>query len=455
MVYGADDYAFADDRSGHIGFQLNDPETGQWQAAVTSFFDGNNKPYQVLAFGQTPVAVNLLLPAVQGLTTGDYVPLYAIWRPGGNVTGTVTAPNGASIPVPLFDDGQHGDGDANDGFFGGLYTLVTQSLTEEPVQEEGADTTPTPVDEGAYRVRMLATDGDLRRETQGSFTVPGGDDENNDGVPDDYIAEHCPGAPTSDLDLDKLVCADEYFFGTDPNNSDSDFDGESDESEAVRHGLDPLNAGDDMIEAPEYVQTEAQNGSVLLTYDVKGEYNSMLSYRATNPDGPWNLLTSELPLSGVYTDTAVTNDTDYYYCLQAINGGDHWSAVVCSEMVTPREDPVLPEAAVLINDGAASTTDRMVTLSFIPSDEGHEGEENAFDDIDEVLISNDPSMSGATWQTFDPENPEIAWELEAGAGMRTVYVRFRDVNGNESAGTETATILLEGSTLYLPSILND
>lgn len=442
---------FADAIAGHIGYQIDSPEVGEWQMIIVSFHDSQNKLYQVVAYGQSELSLNLLLPAVQEATTGDYMPLYAIWLPGGEVSALVTAPDGTPTVIPLHDDGQHGDGAAGDGFFSGMYTLVNQANEVPPVGENGVPNPPPPADEGAYRVRLLAFHGETRRETQGSFTVSEGADSDSDGVPDVYIETHCPSAPNSDADLDQLNCADEYFVGTDPNNSDTDSSGESDESEAIRHGLDPLTAGDDLIEAPEFVQTLPGDGSVLVTYDVKAEYASLLAYRATSPNGPWTLISSELPLAGSYIDATVANETTYYYCIQAIDAQDHWSAVVCSDDVTPLLDAVLPEAAVLINGGATSTEDTNVLLSFVPvGDAPDAGAANPFDDINEVLISNSPLMEGATWQAF---GQDIPWELPLEYGWQTVYVRFRDINGNESVGIATATIFLDVDVTYLPIVI--
>jgi Mg-chelatase subunit ChlD len=453
QTYVPADYAFENASAGHVGYRVENPEAGQWLLSVLYTYDLQNKQYQLLAYGQTDVAVNLLLPAIENPTTGDYMPIYAMWLPGGMISATITAPDGTATLVHLWDDGQHGDGAAGDGFYGGLYTLVTQSMEVPPV-DEGVRDPPEPLDEGAYRVHLLASHGDVQRETLGAFAVLAGEDSDNDGVPDNFIETHCPGEPNSDHDLDKLSCAREYFTGTDPNNSDSDFDGESDHSEAILHGTDPLTPGDDKISALNYVQTTAQNGSVLLAYDVQDEYVVMHAYRATSADGPWNYL-GELPLTGMYTDATTTNDTSYYYCLQAVNGNDHWSAVKCSESVTPRLDPIDPEAAMLINGSAAQTFDPNVLLSFVPIHEEHEesllhGDEDAFDDIIEVMISNDPHFTDASWQPFDQDIP---WQLEDGCGIQTVYARFRDNSGNESVGTETASIVVDGC-LYLPIVLN-
>ncbi|MCL4267314.1 MAG: VWA domain-containing protein [Anaerolineae bacterium] len=456
-TYQPADYEFEDGNSGHVGYRVDDPEAGDWLLVVIYTQDFQNKPYQVLGYGQTDTAVNLILPSADS-TTGEYVPLYAMWQPGGQISATVTAPDGTTTLLPLLDDGQHGDGTADDGFYAGLYTLVNYTLEATPGAEPAPD--PPAADEGAYQVHLLATDGDIQRETQGAFAVLAGDDSDGDSIPDIFIETHCPGAPNSDNDLDNLSCADEYFTGTDPNNSDTDGGGESDHSEAILHpSLDQLNPADDLIEALDFVQTTAQNGSVLLAYDVKAEYQQMQGYRATSPTGPWQYI-GELSLTGEHEDATTTNGTTYYYCLQArdaLDSSAHWSAVVCSDEVTPRTDPINPEAAMLINGGAASTNDLNVLLSFVPVDEEHEGSaaarggESAFDDIMEVMISNDPNMTGANWQPFAQDIP---WQLEGGCSLQTVYARFRDDNGNESVSTETASIYVDsGGCIYLPIIV--
>jgi len=449
-VFETDD--FGNVQAGYFGMHIDEPEVGEWKAEITYQYQALNRPFHLMVYGQTNIAVNLLLPSMQFFATGDYVPLFAMWLPGGAISATITSPTGVPRIVMLMDDGQHGDGLPRDGFFGGEYTVLTRTLQTQPV-DEGVPTPPA-ADEGAYRVRMLATLGDLRRETQGSFAVPAGDDGDSDGIPDDYITENCPEGPTSDADLDFLVCSAEYYYGTDPNNSDTDAGGESDLSEiAPIHGLDPFDPADDMIEAFDFVHTTAQISSTLLTYDVKGEYIQIYAYRATNPSGPWSQINDNLPLDGMYTDPDVENGTTYYYCLIARDSEIHLTATVCGEEVTPSLDPVPPEAALLINGGATSTDSRYVTLSFVPANEEHEpalgAMQNSFDDIAEVQISNDASMAGAVWQEF---KQDISWTLTFHPGLQTVYVRFRDENNNESVGTETATIELEGGFTCLPLI---
>ncbi|NJM05916.1 hypothetical protein HC891_06525 [Candidatus Gracilibacteria bacterium] len=259
-------------------------------------------------------------------------------------------------------------------------------------------------------------------------------------------------AAEQDPDLDDLTTEDEYIAGTDPNDSDTDDGGENDGSEALVHGSDPLDGSDDQIAAPDFFNSTPLNGAVLLGYDVKAEYNIIRLFRAESATGPWVLRDGELPLTGIYTDTA-TNDTAYYYRMLAVDSDDHRSAVLFTGPVTPSTDPMPPEGMVLINDGAATTDDPDVTLSFRAYEE--DGVEN-FEDIAEMLISNDPGFAGAQWEPFTQGKP---WTVAPGAGgLARVYVRFRDGNGNESVGTEVGQITVTGTggglTIYLPIIRN-
>ena len=127
----------------------------------------------------------------------------------------------------------------------------------------------------------------------------------------------------------------------------------------------------------------------------------------------------------------------------------HRSAVLDSESVTPSVDPFPPQAHVIINGGEPSTEDRDVILTFVPY-ELEMGDPDTFGDIDEMIISNDPSFADAEWQTFDQDVP---WTLVGTPNsVNVVYARFRDANDNETVGTEAGSILYETNMLYLPLI---
>ncbi|MEM8530392.1 MAG: VWA domain-containing protein [Chloroflexota bacterium] len=459
-------YDFNDQRSGHVGWRIPNPTPGQWTMLVQFSFvepqaqlsqqSGIN--YQVVASGPSSLSIELLLPdrLDEQFFTGNTVPIYAFVSdsqplPNLPVEAVVTAPDGTTTIVPLLDDGQNGDGASGDGMYAGLYTRVNQANTVAPTEEEGDN--PQPQDEGAYRVQVRVSSGAFQREALGSFAVLEGADSNGNGLPDPFEEETGVSDPNGDPDLDSLDTLSEYFSGTDPLNSDTDGGGENDGSEVLLHGQDPLNPDDDEIEAPEFLHAIPENGAVQLSYDVKAEYEQILLYRATSQQGPWILRSAELPLTGVYSDSA-TNEQTYYYRLIAIDDENHRSAVLESTEVTPRVDPIPPEGIVLINDGAARTASLDVQLSFTAYQ--GEGIEN-FSDIKDILISNDPSFAGATWRPFAQN---ISWQLAPTAPGATarVYVRYRDTANNESVGTEVDTIIydpggLGGSTrVYLPLI---
>lgn len=432
---------------GHTGWRIDNPEEGEWQMVVGIVLSRLKLVnYQVMVTAKTKTTARLILPTVfEQFRTGNLIPLYALVTTGqgplcsANVRAQVTAPDGMTQTVQM----QHMGG----GLFQGFYTLGNQADPISPPPAEDGFIDPDPNDEGSYIVDLLVNgQGGLQREAKGAFSILEAADENNNNIPDTWEEENNVTDANGDPDLDFLVNADEYEAGTDPHDSDTDDGGESDWSEVVLHGTNPLDPSDDEVEAPEFFNAApAAGGDIVLTYDVKAEYTKMSLYRASSP---YNLLVSELPLTGVYTDTTGTLGTPYAYRLFGIDGDDHWSAVLDSETVTPAEDPIPPEAQVIVNSGAVSTTERAVTLTFGPV-EDHLGYE-AFSDIVEMKVGNDPTLAGADWQAFATELP---WTLPAGpGGMRQVYALFKDDADNESVGPAIGMILLDLDNLYLPLI---
>jgi hypothetical protein len=364
---------------------------------------------------------------------------------GTHVMADVTAPNGISSTIPLMHTGG--------GIFMGYYTLGNQAEPVEPPAEPG-QTDPTPNDEGSYRVALRADGaGGMHRETQGAFSILEATDDNSNGLPDTWEDEHGVSDPSGDPDTDLLNNSDEYYAGTDPNNSDTDGGGENDGSEVLFHSSDPLDPADDQVEAPEFFQAQpVLGGDVQLSYDVKPEYDKMSLYRRSSP---WQLIVSELPLTGVYTDTGLTLGTGYEYRLVGIDGDNHWSAVMSSERVTSTLDPIPPEALVIVNSGAYSTADLDVMISFAPVPDDWADE--AFDDIAEVKLSNSMGFEGATWQAFDPL-ADVPWTLSANAGeLARVYAMFKDESDNESVGPTIGAILYEPEEMivYVPLVIKE
>ena len=461
-------YTFKDLPNGHVGWRIPKPEPGKWKMIVKhAGSEFESVRYQVLASAHTGVTLNLLLPdrLNSRFFTGNLVPIYAFLsgqKPiaGARVEAWVTAPDGTETHLWLFDDGEHGDGGSSDGFYAGRYTRVNQAAVVYPQGEEGQ---PVPNEEGAYRVRVRATTGEVEREAKGGFSVLASPDENENRLPDMFEREYGVSDPGGDPDGDKLNNYGEYLAGTDPNDSDTDDGGENDGSE-VTHQRDPLDRRDDHVNGPEFFEVLPwYKGLVRLLYDVKPNYAAMYLRRiplgrgaqlGVSPMSAAQVI-EELPLTGAYTDTTATSGVTYAYQIWGVDQDGAESGLFDGGAVRVAEDPVRPEARLLINGGAFLTVDQDVTISLAPYEQ--EGEETAsFEDIAEIMLSNDPSFAGASWQVVaDPATFQTTWTLDATPGTHaTVYARFRDsaTPANEST-THLSTIYLQGPAIYLPMVV--
>lgn len=76
-----------------------------------------------------------------------------------------------------------------------------------------------------------------------------------------------------------------------------------------------------------------------------------------------------------------------------------------------------PTGALSINGGDACTESQIVALTL---------DNNDNPEVVEMMVSEDPFLSGASWQPYAETSP---WMLSAGFGLKTVYAQLRDVNG--------------------------
>ena len=101
--------------------------TGADQPAAPSQSAAN---YQVIVSAKTNLGVELLLPDRLGsrFLTGNRMPIFAFvpprrrWVDYVHRTGHRLPDNSITRCASFLTDGQHDDGDANDGFYGGVYT---------------------------------------------------------------------------------------------------------------------------------------------------------------------------------------------------------------------------------------------------------------------------------------------------------------------------------------------
>jgi len=91
----------------------------------------------------------------------------------------------------------------------------------------------------------------------------------------------------------------------------------------------------------------------------------------------------------------------------------------------PSTDTILPTGAIAIEGGAAATNNSLALLNLTASDS---------DGVDKMWISNSSTFATGAWEAYS--STKSGWPLTAGVssadGVKTVYVKYRDVAGNES-----------------------
>lgn len=431
------------------------PEAGNFDVMINSSAETN---FQLSVRFLPPIVDN------QG-AAGDYVPIVATLMdnkgaiPGAIVLGYVEHPAGGADWLVFFDDGLHNDGAAADGVYGNEYRLTWLA--------------------GNYNVRLGAFIPDpnepgqwMLREWNGGFylTGPGVDpslDTDQDMLPDAWELRCAPDLVAidtwGDYDLDALQNIWEFVYGTLPCQADTDHGGEQDGSELLAATpRNPLYAPDDVVRPLGNISVNPLNGMVRIQWTHPLTYTRMIGWIFTGVDPVGRQV--DMGNSGVFTDTAVGNDQNYFIRLYGMVDtavGEYSDPIP----FTPKEDPDSPNGYVMINNGAAETMTKQVTLSISASDTPLDGmpspdigtgirllaqKYNLVSGGIEMRISNDPSFADAEWVPLDTEMP---WMLADGpVGIYSVFAQFRDAALNESA-LAASSILYNPNVRYIPMIL--
>ena len=124
-----------------------------------------------------------------------------------------------------------------------------------------------------------------------------------------------------------------------------------------------------------------------------------------------------------YTDRSVKNGQEYYYQISSLDkkGFEGYK----SRIVSARSNLY----GIIINDNRRLTNSLNVTLRMV-----------APVTTTYMLIGNDSLFSNSNWENFLSSR---TWVLEPGDGSKTVYVKFKDQDGNESFSFYQDEIILD------------
>jgi Mg-chelatase subunit ChlD len=429
----------------HRVWRVPTPMGGTWRIYVQTYIIPNDEsgkdnpqtdpewlpPYLVQASLKSDVTMDVYLTTPEEeRTPGAPIGIVASLTDTGPITGasvkaTVEKPSPSVdlTTLTLYDDGQHGDGDANDGIYANKFT------------QTGA--------EGSYNVTVNASgtsplSGPFERQALLSFHIDSEGDRDGDGLLDEWEIRFGtnPDVPDQNEDPDNDGCNNicERDKGTDPNDSDTDDGGESDNTDP--NPLDPSDDATLSIWGVAYPGNEEN----YIKYVLRPEWDFVGFFRSVGIDGPYNFIGQDFggDITGVYSDTMLTNGTEYCYIVEAIYSGGRRTPASPPTCVVPNTDPLPPQGYVVINDGAQTTFSTDVTLTLWASDDidPHNQELEMFlppsdsaSGVTDMMISNYADMRDGAWEQY---NTTKDWTLGQSSGLAAVFAKFRDATGNES-----------------------
>ncbi|MDZ7289548.1 MAG: hypothetical protein ONB44_09165 [candidate division KSB1 bacterium] len=167
-----------------------------------------------------------------------------------------------------------------------------------------------------------------------------------------------------------------------------------------------------------------------LTWNID-KPNTIRSYRIYRRDSlETTFALLDTSINRRYVDRNLKNGLRYFYQVSAVNlnGFEGKRSAVVSVILTPNA-----VASIIIESGAEYTAQRLITIKVTaPS-------RTAL-----MMLSNDSLFTNASWQRFEGM---VQWILSFGDGKKTVYAKFRDVDGNEYPEIVKDSIILDTTAL--------
>lgn len=176
-------------------------------------------------------------------------------------------------------------------------------------------------------------------------------------------------------------------------------------------------------EVPKNLQTRIGDGEIALSWEISdaSKISYYLIYRGDTTTAQPGLIDSSSGQS--YVDKNLRNNLRYIYQISAIGKNSLESKRSSPVSATPNT------FSVSIGDGARYTRIVDVTLNLA-----------APTGTRLVLLDNDSQFVGATWQNHSASR---SWRLTPGDGVKNVYARFRDGEGNETSRYYSDDIILD------------
>jgi len=173
--------------------------------------------------------------------------------------------------------------------------------------------------------------------------------------------------------------------------------------------------------------TSSESVTLSLTYE--DEYSDVSRVRYSN-DGVWNSEVWETPTATKsWTLTSDDGTKTVYYQIRNTLG---LVSSTYSDTIVLDNDP--PTGSIIINGGAASTTQYSVTLDLTASD--------PISGVYQVRYSNDGVWNTESWENFSSTK---AWTLSSGEGSKTVYYQIID-RAELVSSTFSDSIILESTS---------
>jgi hypothetical protein len=424
--------------STHAVFRVPFPMAGTWRMlmigcdASTEFCFGD---YLVEASLKTALTLHLYLATpIPQRRVGTPMQILAKLTDtapvlGSTINATITIPEyrGPLAVDPaelrtlrLYDDGRHGDRQANDGIYGNLFREILRP--------------------GSFGVLATATGntpshGDYRRQARGFFDVSSEQDSDSDGLPNGWEVywglEPNRSNANEDPDRDGVVNSEEYRRGTDPRNGDTDDGGESDGSELATDG-DPLNPADDLVRAvldispavigTEYILDLKSNiftHATILNVSAHPTHATMQILRSSVSNCCFQMIQQSWKPENRFVDHNVVIGQTYYYMFIGRSAGGYYSAPFGPVAVKAKQSPFEVEGDAMVNGGKPNTTSLKVELAFEPPEE-----------VVSVRVANNSALGGAQWLSF---TPTMSWNLPGSLPAGTtafIYYQFLLADGD-------------------------